>query len=582
MVVTAYLQTVLTWVVLVWVYIGIGCLLASFFGRKNSLQPTQWFQTFWVGFAAGLFLIQAAHLFVPANEWLLLGLVALALFGYVRSYVFLRRWRSKIDWVWVALAVIFTIWLANRALYMPALVDTGFYNAQAVLWAYEHPAVPGLVNVHWPLGYSISTHIYFGILNVGWWQGGSFHIANGLLYWVMSLYAIHCFLQVWRERNQPQPHHLFGAILAGVLMTGTISHAAIADYSTDAPIYLIILATVLLSIRFMRMQDQQEDRDFAFYGLTAMIVAALTMKVNTGVFGLVLGLVLLWQWRRERVGWSWRTVSWIALTAILGIVPWMARSVVHSGYPIYPVTVFGFDVPWAADPEETLGLIDIVLANGFLLNSDEDWHALWREGQWLGPYLYYQLQQWLFFTLPWLLVIGYGVMRIIRILRRSPATNSVSNLHWLVLPLIIGTIVWLVTGPVPRYGQHFLWGLSLTATILLVFMIPTIPWRIRSGGVLLLSLLFMVYSIRLIIILPDTYGWLSPGLEGGFYPIQTATTKLVEHEDGLQVYVPTQNNQCWMHPLPCKHDGERIRLALLEPNDIRSGFIVVEPSEAEG
>ena len=58
--------------------------------------------------------------------------------------------------------------------------DTGLYHLQAVQWSTHYPAVPGLANLHYRLGYNNSVHL-FAAYTDAFWEGVAAHIANGFL-----------------------------------------------------------------------------------------------------------------------------------------------------------------------------------------------------------------------------------------------------------------------------------------------------------------------------------------------------------------------------------------------------------------
>jgi len=120
-----------------------------------------------------------------------------------------------------------------------------------------------------------------------------------------------------------------------------------------------------------------------------VLLMAITIKLTIAPYAAsVLILVASWSFRKKDTlpGTSrFKTLLWMIISAFLLITPWLARSVVLSGYPLYPFTAGGINVEWRVP--EIQAELDAAWTRSYSRGSfDEppkgfEWVIPWVKGQ---------------------------------------------------------------------------------------------------------------------------------------------------------------------------------------------------------
>jgi len=124
----------------------------------RSLSVDDCLLGFWVGLAAVLLGLMAAHFFVPIGGGALLFVLAgggLSLWswrGELRRI--LGEARAGVVAPWAFAFALVAFWVANASLAPMNNSDTAGYHLPAIRWVGTYPVVPGLANLFGPLGFN--------------------------------------------------------------------------------------------------------------------------------------------------------------------------------------------------------------------------------------------------------------------------------------------------------------------------------------------------------------------------------------------------------------------------------------------
>src|SRR5882762_7901880 len=340
------LEVFLTWAVIALALIGLGSIVLTQFSEAYSL-----IDAFWMGLAISVAVLEIWSLLLPLTASATMFLFGAGLLGLALNRSALRNsLRSTLQtsrWL-LLLGIAFAFFLALRSFGPCEYYDTGLYGAAAVRWIQTYPAVPGLASLHGRLGFNSSVFLCIAALGQGAWKGLGFHLFTGFLLsalWVTLLPACARCL-----RRATSPADWFHCILALPAFFWT-TRSRIVGTQTDEPaaIVSLIAAGILFEdLSRPRGEDHQPPRTSRLVLAATLFSLAVSFKLSTAVFALLAWCLVfrrIWQTsvspqlRRLHLGAAFVYSS-------LLLLPWFARSIILSGYPLFPATIFAFPVPW--------------------------------------------------------------------------------------------------------------------------------------------------------------------------------------------------------------------------------------------
>jgi hypothetical protein len=524
-----------------------------------------------MGLAICVAVLEIWNLVLPVTSSIALFLFGFGLFGLAvsRSKVrtgLLAAWQNS-RWL-LLLGVAFALFLGLRCCGPCDYYDTGLYGAASVRWSQTYPAVPGLANLHGRLGFNSSAFLCIAALGQGVWKDLGFHLFTGFLLcalWATLLPA--CARCV--SRAAASPADWFHCILAVPAFFWT-TRSRIVGTQTDEPaaIVALVAAGILFAdLRETHRQDQQAPPASRLFLAATLFSLAVTFKESTAVFALLAWCLVfrrIWQTsvspqlRRLHLGAAFVYSS-------LLLLPWFARSIILSGYPLFPATIFAFPVPWKTPLSAARWYTLAVHSWG----RGPDAHFVDTQGlRWLGDWLNHALRNRPSFQVP--LAIGLAGLAIALASRFRGGAKLRPAHPWLslLLPGLAGILFWFAASPDPRFAQFAIWTAAATLGAWGMASVDSQRQRLHSRlalAALVLSLIWCLIS----------FGWKEPirALRGVQEPPPLPKVNLIVRRtlSGLAVYVPEQGNQCWDAPLPCTPYFDP-SLRLRDPSSLRWGF----------
>ncbi len=567
----ALIRVVGMWVFLAAVFTGLGLLVRRAWSRE-SLSESDRLLLPWLGWAAALAVLQVWHVWRPVDGWAL-ALVAMAgatgLVGPARRW---RQWRPTLSrerygLVW---GVVLAFGVANHAVMQPAIYDSGLYHLNGVAWAKAYPLAPGLVNLHNRLGMNNASFLFAALVDVGPFAGRSHHLASGFLIGLLLWRLTRGAWALARRPGEASPATLFYALMLAPVLAWTVNTGYASSPSPDVPCFVL---GVLLTGELMRLCERLRSRPapesppaasgpFLFGALCLLAMAGITVKQSFAVFGAgVVGLACLAQgWRTATPrGWSLAvlTVAGLGL-AVMG--PWIARTVLLTGYPFYPLTFGQMPVAWAAPREATIELTQWVYAWARMPHAPPE--SVLHDWAWLAPWFRRVLRESIFDVTAPLVSVLAGLGLIAWRSRQTPRVAGDRLVLFAFAPTLAGLLVWFLTAPDPRFQGAMLWTLGAGAVML--------GLRARSWArhvVLAHGLLVLAIFVRPLDLVRT---WKDPG------PARQVPMKTMVTRSGLTVYVPVTGDQPWNSPLPATPYFSPL-LRLREPGNLAGGFVKDPP-----
>src|SRR6185503_7345620 len=416
------------------------------------------FQAFWAGFGAVLTVLLAANFLVPIGQvayWMLLGTAAVLWFVRLRLDEFAIR-PAPPRWVIVAAAV-FCLWVSNLSLGAMTYFDTALYHMQGVRWAHEYAVVPGLANLFGPLGFNNGSFVYDAMLNVGPWNGASWHVSNGVFACMLGVQL----LFTASGRRGSSPHALFCLLLLPLAVNSALD-GRVASYGTVVPMTLLVVAASVAISRAVDAGRTDAERAFDFFAATALAATAVAVKSSAAVFAAGTLGVAVWGLTRRVASRDARVraFTWTAVFVTAIAVAWTGRGIVLSGYPLFPSPAFAVPVDCRVPFEHARAEFDFVRHSS--LGTAEKYPFVAGDIQgffiWIRPWVKSTLYDLYDVIIPGLVALAAAASLVIR--RRGLSASRVAWAVPVVAPAVPAILAWWLVAPMPHYGTSFLWILA--------------------------------------------------------------------------------------------------------------------------
>ncbi|PTY06047.1 hypothetical protein DB346_01390 [Verrucomicrobia bacterium LW23] len=345
-----------------WILYTLGCLGWGWsVTSRLSVSPQRLFlYSFFTGFAIVLALAELWHFFLPVSRvtaFALIGpgLALLAVHGFLYGKT-LRGPALRNMGVQALLTLLCMVPLAHRSLDNIINFDAGLYYLNTLDWLHTYPLVPGLANLHARLGYNNIFLLFSSVLDVGSLNARGYYMATGL---VAAPFIGHCgaaMLRALRQRRKLRPLEWLeiALLFAGSLV---VQHPwiGLSSPSSDVASGFLNLVAAIAFVEAVSLRAKRLRPFHVLFLLGIFSVAGFTLKLS-GIFlcaGFA-GMALLRFWRELLPAWPRLLLPLVLIS--LPLLLHMGRSVVLTGYPLYPIRAlripFDWQVPKATVVEE--------------------------------------------------------------------------------------------------------------------------------------------------------------------------------------------------------------------------------------
>lgn len=577
-------SVLLTWLLLFLLFCGLGLAVLTALGKPLA-SGWVWMDSFWLGWALSLGIMQFWHLAFPVNDALAL------LFAIVAALMLVRRRQSVVgllgrlsrNRMFLFSFAILALWMSNRALGMPIAYDTGFRDLQAVSWIDSFPIIPGLGNLFSSLAFNHSVYLYDALLDTSIWSGRSVYIATGLLLTVYLAYALGAAIQLWRSQAAEEARwsSVFASVTIPFILFQTVRWGGITHFLTDTVVDLLGFMTVIYLLDFLQFwRPDSGSRDYIVYRLAIIILTGFTVKQSFIVYGFATALLAFVVWLR-RGGMRYgarriqRTVALVFVVGLMLLLPWMARGVITSGYVAYPQSIGRFNVDWAIPADQVEVRQRTLATNTRLRGGDPD--AVLSSWDWLGPWLRDLAGNIFPISMPSSVSVIALALYFYWTRKYRPARQAASLNWWALLPLMVMLAFWFVTVPEDKYVRYVFWSFAALSITMAMLAWRWIGWRRRVLAVFAFILISLAYVVFLIVRHEEIL--VPAGSDDGFHAPFQPEYERYETEHGLIVHVPIGMSQCWSVPLPCSPYPD-FALSARVPGDPRHGFRIAANQEA--
>lgn len=212
--------------------------------------------------------------------------------------------------------------------------DSDLYHAQSIRWIEEYGVVPGLGNLHERFAYNSSFFALSALFSMKFLCGTSMHTMSGFFALVLSITALD-IARSWKNKKFSLTDYARVGLIYYLItiMDEVVSPAS--DYSIMCVIFFIV-------IKWLDLLERDEKNVTPYALLCVLGVYALTIKLTAGLIILLVMKPLYHLIKEKKV----KDILLYLLMGLIVAIPWFARTVIISGWLLYPFSaldLFNFD-----------------------------------------------------------------------------------------------------------------------------------------------------------------------------------------------------------------------------------------------
>ncbi len=379
----------------------------------------------------------------------------------------------------ILITLFFFVFFLVAASSRPHADDDYGYHLQAIEWINRYGVIKGQGILHFRFGYNSAFLSLQALFSWKSMTGFALHGVNAFYAFVLCAYCI-CSLEItfsglMKEIKGSDVLKIFTCIYL------LIQYRTMIGVETDE---LVCMAVLYIFIKWFEYEEKQDKSLDSRAVLAILAVWAVTLKVSVAPMGLFVIFVLIGYIREKR----YKDIALYTVLSLAIVVPYLVRSVIISGYLLYPATSIDlFNVDWKI-PKDIVDvdrwgitiwgrkLQNLIIENGMSYEEVFDmpitvWLPSWLKG--------IDAVSRCFFGATVLLTID-GVIAIIRRFSSS-WKESISEL----VPLFVAfcsVLFWFFNAPLIRYGS-FLMPLFIVVE-LVIFHKSIARWMVYICGVI--------------------------------------------------------------------------------------------------
>ncbi len=440
------LSVLLIWAVALIIFAILGRTGLRLMYGKDNLFENEYDVSIIVGMCICNLYAQFFSIFLPVGAIAFVGVAILSLLAGIWLYgkrdlfpgfmIWLRRFLKR-EYIILILIVVVGVLLWTTI--TPQHYDTYLYHAQAIRWIEEYGIVPGLGNLHYRFAYNSSYMTLQALFSFKWLTGQSFHAMNGFITVFMLLYVTNS-LSYMDDRKIRCSDLLKLASLVYILY----DCRNISSPNTDT---VALLLAYYILIKWSEYSEKDKDNVLQYSLLCILIVYVTTIKLSVGIFVLLVlypAIILV----REK---KFIDIMKHLLGGIIILIPNIVRSIIISGYVLYPYEATAIkSLDWLM-PTDLLQVDRneiIAWGRGHADTSRVD-EYIW---QWVGGWFSSINILWKILMIFSLISLIY--LMVIAFKRRKGF--ALSPMICMNITCIIGLFFWLFTAPLPRYGVIYM------------------------------------------------------------------------------------------------------------------------------
>jgi hypothetical protein len=501
--------------------------------RKENYS---FFETFIIGLCITGTIICIASIWLPCGivTATALGVISILYLLIIRRKGIIGGIRSRIKSLSLFQGIL--IFLAGFtftlfSLVPPQFPDVYYYHIQNILWDEGYHVVPGLANINEHFGFNSNLFLLCSVFGLRPLFGEIIFGINALCMALMTVYII----------RQASRRQIFLSVLFIIVFVPFFMEYKTHIGCSSADLLPNLLIVYLL---FTLLVDPHnlKKKSILFW---LVPIFCITLKASMALICL-LSLYPLILFIREK---NFKIASFICITALIVVIPWLVRNVIISGYLIHPypfIDLFSFD--WKLPVEYSIAEKRYIEA--FAISYDSMYNS---SDYILNMSLGMKIQKWLGERHPLDICIAAAglvspLLMLVALLktRKTINKNSVFLFVWLIG--LAGFIFWLIMAPAVRFGYAFI-AIIFSIPVYLLFRDLKNPVKFLSANMLLIAVIvyFCILSVRYFLVVKVPY----VSYKEIFYKPQSIWTRIDKYSgvkdsfriNGVELYKPL-NGSC--------------------------------------
>lgn len=428
--------------------------------------------------------------------------------------------------------------------------DTVAYHYQAIRWAEEYKAVPGLVNINYLYGFQNSWFLLCALFRFSFTQTHSLTFINtSVLAWLLIFLLQKINTSIKKTGTVPQAFYWLPLFAFG-LWSYTQVRLTATSASPDFIAAIYLLLPVYLLIEYPAATK--------YHTLAVVFLCCFTVTIKlSGLPVLLLPLFLLYPFSRAKL------IHFSVLFMVV-LVPYFTRNAIISGHLLFPSPAADvINTDWKYNTNKLARINEYILAYARTRDNITDPVIILSEpiGIWLPLW-------WGKLSLADKVIVLMQLLTLVMLLANFRQFLSSTRLKKVCIILsLAGIIFWLLKAPDPRFGEGFL----------LLFPSLVLPGLFPSAGAGFFfysrkAILFLCIVVAISVIAYTTYRFAHYfKLSGIIYPAGIATGKQPIYYDEIRTTLPLpdKNNSDNQQAIPAAAKDKYFRF---RGNTVTAGF----------
>ena len=485
------LSIVVQWLYLFFIAYSLGFIFSEICGKLVGYQIKNAASCLLSGLIVLTVYSQVFSLFykveIVANVAILIATLAYIVWRNKQFISYVKnQWNSSSNISKVLFAILFIAWAycTSRG-YM--VYDTSLYHGQSIRWIEEYGIVKGLGNLHERFAYNSSVFSLYALFSMKYITGGvPMHTVNGFFALVLSLSVLKLG-HAWKRKKLNLSDY---ARVAAIYYLTTICDEIVAP-SSDYPVMCMIFFMIITWLDLLEQEDKDNINIAPYCLLCVLGVYTLTLKLTAGLILILLAKPAVYLLKNKK----WKEIAIYLAMGLVVAIPWMARSVIISGYLIYPMQAVDlFNVDWKI-PDQ---IIEVDVAN------IKTWGRALYNMHAVNVPIYEWFPNWFNTTLlstEKLLILAcilsFAIVLVGAIVILIKKKWEMMDILLVLCTVACSYLYWQNSAPLMRYGYAYVLLLvALTAGWIISFFTTKVFDRIIRVAVILLGIYKMVWFVQ--------------------------------------------------------------------------------------
>lgn len=428
--------------------------------------------------------------------------------------------------------------------------DTDGYHAQSIRWIEEYGAVKGSGNFYHRLAYNSAFMCFQALFSWAFLINQSMHVGNAYLCMAVGCYAL-VTISFFKGTSMRGSDTFKIMILLYLCRKSVVS--ILASPNTDT--FVLVLILYILA-KWCEYNEADVGQTEAYGNLCLLGVFALTVKLSAAIILLLTVRPAIELLSAKK----WKAIAMYIGIGLFILVPFCARNVVISGYPVYPYASLDlFNVDWKMLPYSVDFDRKEIMAygRGIYEISRYDvgitqWFPVWWETQtgWIKALLVTNV-----------ILLPVCLLKCVRNLRKKDVG---SYDIFIGVTVMIQFLYWMLTAPLMRYGMVFLFVVPcILMAHLIEYKKPSAAVALLLSGIIVC--LFAVNVVRCTESIP---------LKRSSYYVYRECDEI--QWEGISVYMAIENGYMGYYFVPGLQHESMLQYIELRGSDITEGFRIKE------